>query len=132
MDGVDVGGSAGPAIDTTARRAYEDRIRDLQEEVEEARAMADLGRAERAEAELDTLVTHLASAVGLASRTRETGAATERARSAVTQRLRATIRTLTDLHPTLGTHLQASIRTGIVCAYEPDPVATWLVASDAR
>ncbi|MGI9595262.1 MAG: hypothetical protein ACR2QK_03825, partial [Acidimicrobiales bacterium] len=52
-------------LDTTARRNYEDRIRELQGELERAEADNDLGTAERLSQELDQLVDQLASAVGL-------------------------------------------------------------------
>lgn len=53
----------------------------------------------------------------------------DRARSAVTKRLRAAIAKITTYHPALGHHLTSCIRTGYVCLYNPDPdsSATWLV-----
>ena len=41
-------------VDDAARRAYETRIRDLQEEVDDAELALDLARTERAQAEPDT------------------------------------------------------------------------------
>ena len=67
-------------------------------------------RAERAQVELDAVVEHLAAALGLGGRSRSGAGTAERARSAVTQRIRATIRRLGDEHPELGRHLEASIR----------------------
>ena len=49
----------GEVIDARARREYEARIRDLQDDIDEADADHDLARAERARAELDALVDHL-------------------------------------------------------------------------
>ncbi len=115
----------GDVIDALARRAYEQRIRELQAEVDEAEADADLFRAERAHAELDTLVDHLTSAVGLGGRTRRERDTTERARSAVTQLIRSTIRRLRASHPGLADHLDASIETGIHCRYRPPWPTLW-------
>ena len=98
--------STGEVIDTAARRAYETRIRDLQEELDDAELAHDLARAERAQTELDTLVDHLTAAIGHGGRTRRASGTAERARTAVTQRLRSTIRQLADAHPELGRHLQ--------------------------
>ena len=89
VGGSDVGTSPGPALDEQARRAYEQRIRDLQSDIDEANEMADTGRAERAEEELDALVQQLSEAFGLTGRSRATGSAAERARSAVSWRIRA-------------------------------------------
>ena len=119
--------STGEVIDATARRAYETRIRDLQEEVDDAELAHDLARAERAQAELDTLVDHLTAAIGRGGRTRNASGTAERARTAVTQRLRSTMRQLADAHPELGRHLRASLRTGLYCSYTPPDDTTWHV-----
>jgi predicted ATPase len=119
--------STGDVIDAAARRAYETRIRDLQEEVDDAELANDLARAERAQAELDALVDHLTAALGRGGRTRRGAATAERARSAVTQRLRGTMRQLVDAHPELGRHLRASITTGIYCSYTPPDDTIWRV-----
>ena len=119
--------STGEVIDAAARRAYEARIRDLQEDVDDAELAHDLARAERAQAELDALVDHLTAAIGHGRRTRRASGTAERARTAVTQRLRATMRQLTDTHPDLGRHLRASVNTGLYCSYTPPDDTTWHV-----
>jgi plasmid stabilization system protein ParE len=118
-------GSTGDVLDGEARRAYEHRIRDLQEDIDAAEADHDLARAERAQVELDTLIEHLAAALGLGGRSRSSGGSAERARSAVTQRIRTTIRRLAADHPELGRHLEASIITGTYCSYRPEHPVTW-------
>lgn len=127
IGGADVGAQPGPALDQQARRAYEGRIRDLQEEIDEARDANDLGRAERAEAELDALVQQLAEAFGLSGRSRGTGSAAERARSAVGWRIRSAVRQAADVHPELGRHLRNSIRTGVWCSYRPETPVDWRI-----
>jgi predicted ATPase len=117
--------STGEVIDGTARRRYEHRIRELQQTVEEAEADNDYLRAERAQVELDAVVEHLTAALGRGGRTRRSGDSADRARSAVTQRVRAAIRQLAASHPELGRHLQASIRTGTYCTYRPERTTTW-------
>lgn len=122
--GVEEGGT-GEVLDATARRAYEDRVRALQAELDDAEADHDRGRAERARAELDAVVDQLVAGLGLGGRSRSSGGAAERARSAVTQRIRATIKRIGEVHPALGRHLQASIRTGTFCSYEPEHPVRW-------
>ena len=124
--------STGEVIDAAARRAYETRIRDLQEDVDEAELAHDLARAERAQAELDALVDHLTAAIGHGGRTRRASGTAERARTAVTQRLRGTMRQLADTHPDLGRHLRASVNTGLYCSYTPPDDTTWHVERSAR
>ena len=114
------GDSRQEVIDEQARGYYEQRIRDLQDELEEARANHDQGRAERLEDELDALVEHLTDALGMSGRSRAMTDAAERARSAVTHRIRATIRHLAEVHPALGGHLERTVTTGRFCMYEAD------------
>jgi hypothetical protein len=76
---------------------------------------------------MDTLVDHLTAALGIDGRTRRTGGTAERARSAVTQRLRATIRRITEDHPELGRHLDVSITTGTYCTYRPEHPVHWQI-----
>ncbi len=127
VGGIDVGSDAGPVLDQQARRAYERRIRDLQGDIDEARASNDPVRAERAEAELDALVQQLSEAFGLSGRARTTGSAAERARSAVGWRIRAAIRHAGEAHPALARHLQNAVRTGTWCSYRPEAPVTWVI-----
>jgi predicted ATPase len=119
--------STGEVIDAAARRAYETRIRDLQEELDDAELAHDIARAERAQTELDALVDHLTAAIGGGGRTRRASGTAERARTAVTQRLRSTLRQLAEAHPELGRHLRASVTTGLYCNYTPTDDTTWRV-----
>jgi hypothetical protein len=127
--GGSAAGHAGELIDARARAAYESRVRDLQEEIDEAEADNDSGRAERAVEERDFILAELASAVGLGGRIRRAGDPTERARSTVTQRLRDAIGRIASAHPALGRHLQRSVRTGVFCAYEPEQPTEWDLTS---
>jgi non-specific serine/threonine protein kinase len=125
MGGADVGGDAGPALDERARREYQARILDLQADVDEARAANDPGRAERAELELDALVDQLSEAFGLGGRSRATGSSAERARTAVTYRIRAAIKAVGEQQPGLQKHLAASVKTGTWCSYRPERAVRW-------
>ncbi|MCU0260137.1 MAG: hypothetical protein MUE78_03875 [Ilumatobacteraceae bacterium] len=117
--------STGDVIDAEARRRYEQRVRDLQAEIDEADDAADLARAERARAEMDAIVDQLVAALGHGGRTRRAADSAERARSAVTQRVRSTVRRLAELDPALGRHLSVSVRTGIWCSYQPERPMGW-------
>ena len=65
-------------IDATARWRYEQSIRDLHSEIEEAEANSDLARAYKHQAELDALIEHLTAALGRGNRTRRAGGSTAR------------------------------------------------------
>ena len=56
------------------------------------------------------------------------GGTVERARSAVTHRIRAAIRQLDKVNPNLGRHLRHAINTGTYCSYRPEHPTTWSIA----
>ncbi|MCX4695359.1 transcriptional regulator [Streptomyces sp. NBC_01408] len=114
-------GDAGPLLDDRAKRMYRRRLAEIEEDIDDARADHDIGRQEQTELERDFLIGELARAVGLGGRDRHAGAASERARAAVTQAVRKAIARLRDTSPPLGDHLDRTIRTGTYCAYAPAP-----------
>jgi hypothetical protein len=119
--------STGALLDPEARRQLEDRIRELQADVDDAARASDQLREARAQAEMDTVVDHLVGALGLGGRARLGVSTAERARSAVTRRLRAAVRRVGEDHPELGRHLEASVRTGAFCRYRPEREVAWSV-----
>jgi TolB-like protein len=121
---VDAGGDA-PVLDERARRELKSRVRDLQQELDDAVAAHDEARVARAREELDQLVEHLTGALGIGGRARQLGNAAERARSAVTWRIRNAIKKIAFAHPRLGRHLENSVHTGTFCVYEPEQPTEW-------
>jgi hypothetical protein len=124
------GRSAEPTADATvlderARRELAARLRELEAAIDDADACNDRGRAEAARAELDQLVSALSGALGLGGRARSLGSAAERARSAVTWRIRSAIRKIGAVHPALGRHLDHAVRTGTWCTYTPEKTVDW-------
>ena len=113
--------AAGPVLDEQARSAYRRRLAQLAEELEAADRAGDPGRSEALQAERQALLAELRRATGLAGRTREVSPEAERARVNVTRTLRATLDRISQVAPRAGAHLQASIRTGRACRYEPGP-----------
>ena len=91
-------------------------------------------RASRARTERDFLVSELRAAVGLGGRPRRGQDPAERARKAVTWRVRELIGQIAAAHPALGHHLRRAVRTGSVCAYDPDQPTHWQLepSSDRR
>jgi hypothetical protein len=114
-------GDAGALLDPQARAAYKRRVQDLREELEEARAFNDAGRAQRAQEELEFLTHELARAVGFGGRQRLAASAAERARTNITHAIKAALRKINAHHPMLGQHLALTIKTGVFCSYTPDP-----------
>ena len=93
---------AGTVLDATARAAYRRRLADLRDELEEAAAYGDLGRTDRLRAEMEFLTEQLASAMGIGGAARRVGGPSERARSAVTQNIRSTLKRLVQALPGAG------------------------------
>jgi len=118
-------GSQDVVMDEKARISYQERIRDLQEDIAEAEAMNDRGRTEKLKSELEQLTDHLMKALGIGHRSRKLDPTVERTRAAVTWRIRSAIRKIDAAHPALGRHLTNSIRTGTFCSYSPEEEHTW-------
>jgi tetratricopeptide (TPR) repeat protein len=121
--------SPGPAIDAHARSAYRRRLQEIEEELDAADAGGDPARSAGLSAERDAIAAELSGAYGLGGRTRRTGSSAERARTAVTTRIRDTIRRMAGVHPELAKHLDRSVHTGTFCEYTPDPMVRWQVSS---
>ena len=118
-------------LDPQARRAYRARLTELQDEFDEAEANQDVERAARARQEMDVLAEELAGAVGLGGRPRREPGPAERARKAVTWRIRNAIERIEQEHPELGRHLRHSIVTGTYCSYAPEHPVSWQVQGAA-
>jgi tetratricopeptide (TPR) repeat protein len=112
-------GDAGELLDAEARAAYRRRAEALREELEQAEGFHDLARAEALRAEFEALTDELSRGVGLSGASRRAAGAAERARVNVRKRLRHAIQAIAEVHPELGRHLDATVRTGIFCEYRP-------------
>jgi len=108
-------------LDRQALSAYRERLRDLDAELAEAEEWADIGRVNALSAERDALLAELASAAGLGGRARTVGGSGERARVAVKKAISSSIDRIATVDEPLAQHLRARVRTGLSCAYEPDP-----------
>lgn len=116
---------AGALLDPQAIEAYRARVADLEREIDEAASWGEDARVARARVELDAIIHQLSAAVGLGGRVRTAADPVERARKAVTNRIKDSIAKIAAEHPPLGKHLANAIRTGILCSYAPDSPAAW-------
>jgi TolB-like protein len=118
-------GTPDEVLDKQARLDYRRRIEELQQEIEQAESGNDLARSVPARQELDILIDELMKATGLGGRSRKMAHSAERARTAVTWRIRSAIRKISAAHPRMGQHLSNSIRTGYFCIYSPESSRSW-------
>ncbi len=122
--------AGGVVLDAAGRTAYRRRLAELDDDLVVARHDHDLGRAERLDTERTALLAELRHATGLGGRARALGTSTsERARKAVTARLREAIHRIADVLPELGAHLDRSVLTGTTCRYAPTEPVTWTLRS---
>ena len=112
---------AGPVLDAQAKAQYKRRLNDLQQELNQAEQFNDFVRGIKAQDEMHAIAQHLASAVGLGGRDRKTASDAERARSAVTKRVKKAVQKIGAAIPSLGHHLTARIKTGYFFSYNPHP-----------
>jgi tetratricopeptide (TPR) repeat protein len=121
--GIHIGslGDAGDMLDDQAKLAYRRRLSELREELDEAKELGNVERAERAEQEIDTLTKELSRAVGLGGRNRRAASASERARQSLTKTIKSVLERIAQSDPELGEILSRCVRTGTFCSYQPDP-----------
>jgi pimeloyl-ACP methyl ester carboxylesterase len=123
MDGVEQA-PAEPILDERARAEIRTRIAELDEQMARAER-AGSPTALRAAAERETLVRELRAATGLGGRRRGLADPAERARKAVSGRIREAIEKLRAELPALGVHLDGAISTGTFCGYAPTFPTRW-------
>jgi len=114
-----------PMLDRRALVSYRRRLRELEGQLDEAEAGNNPEGYSRLEAERQALVDELRRATGLGGRTRKLGDEAERARKAVTGRIRLSIAAIRAAHPLLAEHLEHSIETGTLCSYSPTDSISW-------
>ena len=118
-------GDAGDTLDPSARAAYRQRLQDLEAELAEATEWADAGRTAKVQAEIEFVRDELSGAYGLGGKARKAADVGDRARKAVTSRIRESIDRIGKEHPALARHFENAIRTGTFCGYQPDRPIRW-------
>ena len=112
-------------MDARARRELRTRAAALASVIREAEALHDRGRAEHAREELAFLDRELEAAFGLGGRPRKAADPAERARKAVTERIRWTVARIEKENPALARYLTRSVRTGTFCIFTPERDEVW-------
>ncbi len=121
------GGEFDPVLDRRAVNDYKRRLSVLADEIDQAESTHDLGQAQRARDEREAILGELRRATGLGGRQRHLGDGAERARKAVTARVRDAIARIETKDPLLGAHLREAVRTGRFCRYAPAEPVVWRV-----
>lgn len=126
IDAADRSGRPGAVTDRQALDAYRQRLGDIDSETDEATRHNDGERVVRLDAERQALLDELRRARDVQGRPRQfANHPAERARKAVTARVRDAIRKLEPLLPDLAAHLHRTIVTGTYCRYREDHPIAW-------
>jgi hypothetical protein len=121
--------SAGAVADQTAIDAYRHRLVELEQDRAAAERDNDPERRHLIDTEREALLTQLKNATGLSGRPRQLGAtASERARKAVSARIRDAIRRLEPSAPQLAALLDRAIITGTWCRYRSQGAPSWQIS----
>ena len=109
--------TGGDLLDEEAVVAYRRRLGEIEGELDRGDAAGDEDGSRRLDEEKGALIEQLRSASGLGRRVRRSGDDVERARKAVTGRIRDALAKLRPLDADLADHLDEHVRTGRICRY---------------
>lgn len=112
-------------MDRHAKNNYLKRIRELQGELADAETRGDFRALENLHKEYDTLIAHISGSFGLGKKVRLSNTSIDKARAAVTLRIKSTIKKIHNSHPQLARHFELSIKTGTFCSYRPEMRVNW-------
>lgn len=130
IDATDRSGRSGAVVDRLTLDAYRRRLADLDAEADEAGRNNDPELRSRVEAERQALIDELGRVTGTRHRARQfANHPAERARKAVSARVRDAVRKLDPILPELAAHLDRTLVTGTYCRYRPDSTA-WEIRLD--
>lgn len=112
-------------FDNKAKSAYQKRIIEIQNAIQEADMAGDFRQAESLHWEYEKILDHVAKSSGLGGSPRLVSNSVDKIRSAVTLRIKSCIKKISNEHPSLGKHLSISIKTGTFCSYRPEEKMHW-------
>jgi tetratricopeptide (TPR) repeat protein len=128
IEAGDRSGAGGEIVDHQTLQAYRQRLADIDEDADEADRDNDPERRARLNVERQALLDELSRTTSVRGRARQfANHPAERARKAVTGRVRDAIRKLEAVLPELSAHLERNIVTGTYCRYRADDAVSWHV-----
>jgi hypothetical protein len=115
-------GDAGVLADERTIRAARIRLRELEYELKVARANGDETTVAIIQSDHAQISRYLSETVDRRGQPRKANDPGEKARVNVRRLMKRAINEIGEVHPTLAAHLEATVRTGYVCIYSPDPL----------
>jgi hypothetical protein len=105
-------------LDDRALAEYRRRLRELEEEADDAHLCHDVERAARTQLELDAVLSELELASGLGGRVRTFTSGAERARTSVRKAITRAVAQIAEVHPSAARVLADAVTTGSTCRYD--------------
>ena len=115
----------GPSLDDQALQEYRERIKDLQEDIDEAERNNNSEAAANAREEQQLLESQLSAAFGLGGQPRPMGSPQEKARHSVSKAIHRAVRNIKKENQHLGDHLSNAIYIGAYVSYRPESSIDW-------
>lgn len=112
-------------LDSQALKAYRQRLVELEEAQQQAIQCKNEIRYAELESERDALQNELTKALGVSGRQRTFTSDDEKARKAISARIRSSIKRIESVHSELAEHLTNSINTGTYCSYNTEDNTHW-------
>lgn len=112
-------------LDSQALKAYRQRLVELEESQQQASQCKNEVRYAELENERDAIQNELTKALGLSGRQRTFTNDDEKARKAISARIRSSIKRIKSVHSELAEHLTNSINTGNYCSYNTEDKTHW-------
>ena len=117
-------GDAGEALDDEAKLAFAVRLREIDGELDEARAGHDWGWQALLEEEREQLIAQV-KAAGFRGTAKRDNSDLNKIRNSVCLAIRRALATIGKYEPAAHEHLQAAISTGFAVAYDPAAPVAW-------
>ncbi len=124
-DDLHAGTTESNLLDEQAIAAYRQRLSQLATDKDAAAAIEDEAVYALLEQEEEQLLQVLSQGLGLGGRRRVMNSPAEKARKAVSARIKSSIQRIGQTHPELAEHLSQSIMTGTYCRYNPQYAIHW-------
>ena len=115
----------GPLMDARALEECWKRIKDLEEDIDEAEQNNNSEAAANAREEKQKLEAAISGSLGLGGRARPVGSRQEKARKAVSKAIHRAIRNIKKENQHLGDHLSNALYIGAYVSYRPESSVDW-------
>ena len=113
-------------LDQKALDSYKQKLQSLQEDIAVFDERNDYENLRKSQEEYDELIQFISRSMNLKGQPKKFADNADKARSAVTWRIRHAIKTIKEVHPDLSDHLSSSISTGHFCSYRPSEPVHWV------